>query len=83
VLRQFGDDFIRENVINRRRTCRLPNRGPNRLSPNFGDGGGRSGGGGYWLTVGRLGDDPDPSSAARGVFGQTSPAAVITSRSGR
>src|ERR1700682_5756916 len=30
------------------------------LSPNFGDGRGRSGGGGYGLTVGRLGDDLDP-----------------------
>jgi len=30
------------------------------LSPNFGDGRGRSGGGGCGLTVGRLGDDLDP-----------------------
>jgi Transposase C of IS166 homeodomain/zinc-finger binding domain of transposase IS66 len=30
------------------------------LSPNFGDGGCRSGGGGCGLTVGRLGDDLDP-----------------------
>ncbi len=30
------------------------------LSPNFGDGRGRSGGGGFGLTVGRLGDDLDP-----------------------
>jgi hypothetical protein len=30
------------------------------LSPNFGDGRGRSGGGGYGLTVVRLGDDLDP-----------------------
>src|SRR5206468_4905118 len=30
------------------------------LSPNFGDGRSRSGGGGYGLTVGRLGDDLDP-----------------------
>jgi hypothetical protein len=30
------------------------------LSPNFGDGGCGSGGGGYGLTVGRLGDDLDP-----------------------
>src|SRR4051794_10144867 len=30
------------------------------LSPNFGDGRSRSGGGGYGLAVGRLGDDLDP-----------------------
>jgi len=30
------------------------------LSPDFGDGRGRSGGGGYGLTVVRLGDDLDP-----------------------
>src|SRR5207237_7122657 len=30
------------------------------LSPNFGDGRSRSGGGGCGLTVGRLGDDLDP-----------------------
>ncbi len=30
------------------------------LSPNFGDGRGRSGGGGCGLTVGRLCDDLDP-----------------------
>jgi hypothetical protein len=30
------------------------------LSPIFGDGRGRSGGGGYGVTVGRLGDDLDP-----------------------
>ncbi|MCK1476764.1 hypothetical protein IVB27_18635 [Bradyrhizobium sp. 197] len=30
------------------------------LSPNFDDGRSRSGGGGYGLTVGRLGDDLDP-----------------------
>jgi hypothetical protein len=30
------------------------------LSPNFGDGRGRSGGGGFGLTVGRLGNDLDP-----------------------
>ena len=33
---------------------------PAELSPNFGDGRGRSGGGGCGLTVGRLGDDLDP-----------------------
>src|SRR3954447_12618930 len=30
------------------------------LSPNFGDGRSRSGGGGYGLAVGRLGDELDP-----------------------
>src|SRR5467141_1120028 len=33
---------------------------PTELSPNFGDGRSRSGGGGCGLTVGRLGDDLDP-----------------------
>jgi Arm DNA-binding domain len=60
TLRQAWQRYLEAHLIRKSRSEKTINGYRDELSLIFGDGRGRSGGGGCGLTVGRLGDDLDP-----------------------